>query len=517
MTMKRLLAALLVAVPGCLPAPALDYAITYDSSTLLVTTPSSFWRSNLVDTAELTWDMTGGRATPTIAAALTRDTELTAALLVLATNLNASTAFSSGRVPIANLATGTPDGTKFIRDDGVLAIPPGGGGTGDVVGPASATDGRIAIFDGVTGKLLKVGTLNEAALALLNAANVFTSTNTFQAPTTFASLIITNLDLLNPIPNRGVSNATPSRIAIFGADNRLTNDIAETGTGAPVRAVSPALTGSPTVPTASSGASNTVAANTEYVDRAVAAGGGGGGGTSVTVNGATVNPAKFTNNAAATGGIILATNANGEILMVATNFPAGGGDASVGVNNVFTGANRFTNATPQSFSRPPKVLGGRIAAWTAPQMTPGTNSSIQAQYRVLGDGVASMEFDGTTSEEISMLGSLGQDPDTGSTVTLTFASDDTANTVCWQAQWQLLTLRGIDTNLLSTAATWTSNIPGTARVPTNITIALNPPTGVIGGTNDFSKPYMLRITRLPGSDSSLSNAYLIAVDHRYAQ
>ena len=383
-------------------------------------------------------------------------------------------------------------------------------GSGDVVGPASAIDGRLALFDGATGKLLKVGTLNEAALALLTAANVFTSTNTFQGPSIFATLIITNLDLLNPLP-------TASRGAIWGADNRLTNDVADTGTGAPVRAVSPALTGSPTVPTASVGSSNTLAASTEYVDRAVGAGGGGGGGTSVTVNGSTVNPAKFTNNAAATGGISLATNANGEILMVATNFPAGGGDASVGGNNVFTGVNRFTNGTPQSFSRPPRVLGGRIASWTAPQMTPGTNASIQAQYRVLGDGVSSMEFDGTTSEEISMLGVLGQDPDTGSTVTLTFASDDTANTVCWQAQWQLLTLRGIDTNLLSTAATWTSNIPGTARVPTNITIALNPPTGVVGGTNDFSKPFMLRITRLPGSDSSLSNAYLIAVDHRYAQ
>ncbi len=30
-------------------------------------------------------------------------------------------------------------------------------GSGDVVGPASATDGRMALFDGVTGKLLKVG------------------------------------------------------------------------------------------------------------------------------------------------------------------------------------------------------------------------------------------------------------------------------------------------------------------------------------------------------------------------
>lgn len=31
----------------------------------------------------------------------------------------------------------------------------GGGGTGDVVGPASATDGRAVLFDGTTGKLVK--------------------------------------------------------------------------------------------------------------------------------------------------------------------------------------------------------------------------------------------------------------------------------------------------------------------------------------------------------------------------
>jgi len=35
-------------------------------------------------------------------------------------------------------------------------------GTGDVVGPASSTDGRPALFDGTTGKLLKVGTTNAA-------------------------------------------------------------------------------------------------------------------------------------------------------------------------------------------------------------------------------------------------------------------------------------------------------------------------------------------------------------------
>ena len=30
----------------------------------------------------------------------------------------------------------------------------GGGGTGDVVGPASATDDAVALYDGTTGKLL---------------------------------------------------------------------------------------------------------------------------------------------------------------------------------------------------------------------------------------------------------------------------------------------------------------------------------------------------------------------------
>jgi hypothetical protein len=36
----------------------------------------------------------------------------------------------SGVLAIARIATGTPDGTKFVRDDNVLAVPPGGAGTG---------------------------------------------------------------------------------------------------------------------------------------------------------------------------------------------------------------------------------------------------------------------------------------------------------------------------------------------------------------------------------------------------
>jgi hypothetical protein len=50
-------------------------------------------------------------------------------------------------------ATGTPSG-KYLKDDDTWATP-SGGGSGDVVGPASAADSNLAAFDGVTGKLIK--------------------------------------------------------------------------------------------------------------------------------------------------------------------------------------------------------------------------------------------------------------------------------------------------------------------------------------------------------------------------
>lgn len=45
--------------------------------------------------------------------------------------------------------------TNFLRADGTWAAPPGGVGTGDVVGPGSATDNAIARFDTTTGKLIQ--------------------------------------------------------------------------------------------------------------------------------------------------------------------------------------------------------------------------------------------------------------------------------------------------------------------------------------------------------------------------
>jgi hypothetical protein len=53
---------------------------------------------------------------------------------------------ATGLVPIAQLASGTPNGTKFIRDDGTLQAPGGGAAWGGITGTLSAqTDLQSAL------------------------------------------------------------------------------------------------------------------------------------------------------------------------------------------------------------------------------------------------------------------------------------------------------------------------------------------------------------------------------------
>jgi hypothetical protein len=58
--------------------------------------------------------------------------------------------FGTSVIPIGAIATGTPDGTKFVRDDGTLATPAGGGGSSPVVFVATTADTAINSTTDVT-------------------------------------------------------------------------------------------------------------------------------------------------------------------------------------------------------------------------------------------------------------------------------------------------------------------------------------------------------------------------------
>jgi hypothetical protein len=62
---------------------------------------------------------------------------------------------SGDTIDPALLATGTRDGSKFLRDDGAWEAVGGGSGIGDVTGPASSTDNTLPRYNGTGGKTIQ--------------------------------------------------------------------------------------------------------------------------------------------------------------------------------------------------------------------------------------------------------------------------------------------------------------------------------------------------------------------------
>ena len=76
------------------------------------------------------------------------------------TNVQVTARIQNFSSTLSGAAPASGGGTaNFLRADGTWAIPPGSGGSGDVVGPAGATDGQVTLFNGTTGKLIKAAAL----------------------------------------------------------------------------------------------------------------------------------------------------------------------------------------------------------------------------------------------------------------------------------------------------------------------------------------------------------------------
>lgn len=142
---------------------------------LVIGTDVQAFNSNLASIAGLT-TTTFGRSVLEVADAAALRT-----LAVLGTAATVNTGTSSGdvpllstggRLPIARVASGTADGTKFVRDDGTLAVPPGAG-TGEAVATSALWDakGDLAVGTGSdTADNLTVGA-NDTILMADSAAN----------------------------------------------------------------------------------------------------------------------------------------------------------------------------------------------------------------------------------------------------------------------------------------------------------------------------------------------------------
>ncbi len=100
---------------------------------------------------------------------------------------------TTGDLDLGEIAINTFDGKMFIKKDNgtasIVEIGSGGGGSGDVVGPASATDNAISRYDGTTGKLIQNSTVTINDDGTLGSVNgIEFNTTPSNAPTAIGSM-----------------------------------------------------------------------------------------------------------------------------------------------------------------------------------------------------------------------------------------------------------------------------------------------------------------------------------------
>jgi hypothetical protein len=163
-------------------------------------------------------------------------------------------------------ATGNLYGPKTASGWGAIVMsilgPPGapGAGTGDVVGPASATDNRVALFNGGTGKLIKQSSLLISELATL-ASPALTGNPTAPTPSPGDNdTSISTTAFVTDAIATAISNIRNGVAAAFDTLAEIATELALKATIA-----SPTFTGTPAAPTAAPGTNTTQISTTAFV------------------------------------------------------------------------------------------------------------------------------------------------------------------------------------------------------------------------------------------------------------
>ena len=278
---------------------------------------------------------------------------------------------ATNRIPLFGSAiTGTPSGTTFLRGDGVWATP---AGSGDVVGPASATDNAIARFDTTTGKLIQNSavTIADTTGAIAGALSIALGT----ASTATGQVILNNSTNANTLTLQAGATATSITYTLPTADGSSGQVLQTNGSGV-MSWVTASGGGTP-------GGSTT---ELQY-NNAGAFGGISGAttnGTAVTFATATLIAANIT--ASGSGGFSIKNNSAADVAI----FGAGGGTgvSLVGGTNIATGSADYWQFTG----------GTGVATATA------TGSSTDINFAIVPKGSGAVVIGGgATATELRLL------------------------------------------------------------------------------------------------------------------